>query len=117
MKDSNHFTKDSVIKEPNSKETIANIPVANAPTSKVSAIKVAVRPIAFFFSWLLILPIRFYQRFISPLTPPSCRFTPTCSQYAVEALRKHGPIKGLWLAVKRVLRCHPWGGSGYDPVP
>lgn len=66
---------------------------------------------------LLILPIRFYQRFISPLTPPSCRFTPTCSQYAVEALRKHGPLKGLWLAVKRLLRCHPWGGSGYDPVP
>ena len=66
---------------------------------------------------LLILSIRFYQRFISPLTPPSCRFTPTCSQYAVEALRKHGPLKGLWLAVKRLLRCHPWGGSGYDPVP
>jgi hypothetical protein len=66
---------------------------------------------------LLILPIRFYQRFISPLTPPSCRFTPTCSQYAVEALRKHGPLKGLWLAVRRLLRCHPWGGSGYDPVP
>ena len=70
--------------------------------------------------WLaevLILPIRFYQRFISPLTPPSCRFTPTCSQYAVEALRKHGPFKGLWLAVRRLLRCHPLGGSGYDPVP
>lgn len=66
---------------------------------------------------LLILPIRFYQRFISPLTPPSCRFTPTCSQYAVEALRKYGALKGLWLAVKRLLRCHPWGGSGYDPVP
>lgn len=66
---------------------------------------------------LLILPIRFYQRFISPLTPPSCRYTPTCSQYAVEALQKHGPVKGLWLAVKRILRCHPWGGHGYDPVP
>lgn len=66
---------------------------------------------------LLILPIRFYQLCISPLTPPSCRFTPTCSQYAVEALRKHGPIKGLWLAVWRILRCNPWGGSGYDPVP
>ena len=68
-------------------------------------------------TWLLILPIRFYQRCISPLTPPSCRFTPTCSQYAVEALRKYGPIKGSWLALKRLLRCHPWGGSGYDPVP
>ncbi len=65
----------------------------------------------------LILPIRFYQRFISPLTPPSCRFTPTCSQYAIEALRKHGPFKGLALAVWRILRCNPWGGSGYDPVP
>ena len=66
---------------------------------------------------LLILPIRFYQRFISPLTPPTCRFTPTCSQYAVEALQKHGPLKGSWLALKRLLRCHPCGGSGYDPVP
>lgn len=69
------------------------------------------------FSLLLIAPIRFYQRFISPLTPPSCRYTPTCSQYAVEAIRKHGPIRGLYLAVRRILRCHPWGGSGYDPVP
>lgn len=66
---------------------------------------------------LLILPIRFYQKFISPLTPPSCRYTPTCSQYAVEALRKHGPLKGMYLAVHRLLRCHPWGGHGYDPVP
>ncbi|MCI5451033.1 membrane protein insertion efficiency factor YidD [bacterium] len=65
----------------------------------------------------LILPIRFYQCCISPLTPPSCRFTPTCSQYAIEALRKHGPVKGLWLAIRRLLRCHPWGGHGYDPVP
>ena len=66
---------------------------------------------------LLQLPIRFYRGYISPLTPPSCRFTPTCSQYAIEALRKHGVIKGGWLAAKRILRCHPWGGSGYDPVP
>ena len=66
---------------------------------------------------ILILPVRFYQKFISPLTPPSCRFTPTCYQYAVEALRKHGPVKGLWLAIRRILRCHPRGGSGYDPVP
>lgn len=66
---------------------------------------------------LLILPIRFYQTFISPLTPPSCRFQPTCSQYAIEALRKHGAVKGLFLAVRRILRCHPWGGHGYDPVP
>lgn len=66
---------------------------------------------------MLILPIRFYQQFISPHTPPACRFTPTCSQYAVEALQKHGPIKGLYLSVRRILRCHPWGGHGYDPVP
>ena len=68
-------------------------------------------------AWLLIMFVRLYQRFISPLTPPSCRFTPTCSQYALEALRKYGPFKGSWLALKRLLRCHPWGGSGYDPVP
>ena len=66
---------------------------------------------------LLILLIRFYQKFISPLTPPACRYTPTCSQYAIEALQKHGPFKGLWLAIRRILRCHPWGGHGYDPVP
>lgn len=68
-------------------------------------------------SGLLILPIRFYQLCISPMFPASCRFTPTCSQYAIEALRKHGPLRGSWLAVRRILRCHPWGGSGYDPVP
>lgn len=67
--------------------------------------------------WLLTLPIRFYQLAISPHTPPSCRFTPTCSQYALEALRIHGPARGLWLALRRLARCHPWGGSGYDPVP
>ncbi|MBR5885798.1 MAG: membrane protein insertion efficiency factor YidD [Alistipes sp.] len=61
--------------------------------------------------------VRFYQICISPLKPATCRFTPTCSQYAIEALRKHGAIKGLWLTIKRIARCHPWGGSGYDPVP
>ena len=66
---------------------------------------------------LLILPIKIYQQCISRFTPPSCRFTPTCSQYAIEALRKHGVFKGLYLAIRRILRCHPWGGSGYDPVP
>ncbi|MBR1882525.1 MAG: membrane protein insertion efficiency factor YidD [Muribaculaceae bacterium] len=68
-------------------------------------------------SWLLILPIKGYQRFISPLTPPVCRFTPTCSHYAVQAIGKHGPFKGTWLAIKRIARCNPWGGGGYDPVP
>lgn len=66
---------------------------------------------------ILLLPIYFYKVCISPFTPPSCRFQPTCSQYAIEALRKHGPLRGSWLALKRILRCHPWGGSGYDPVP
>ena len=75
------------------------------------------RPLTDLLAKMLILPIRFYQKFISPLTPPSCRFTPTCSQYAIEALRKHGPFKGMYLAIRRILRCHPCGCSGYDPVP
>lgn len=66
---------------------------------------------------LMVALIRFYQKFISPLTPPSCRYTPTCSQYTLEAIKKYGPLKGLWLGIKRILRCHPWGGHGYDPVP
>lgn len=61
--------------------------------------------------------IWFYRHCISPLTPAACRYTPTCSQYAVEAIRKYGPSKGGWLALRRILRCNPWGGSGYDPVP
>lgn len=66
---------------------------------------------------LLVGLVRFYQGAISPHTPSSCRYTPTCSQYAVEALQKYGARKGTWLAIKRIARCHPWGGSGYDPVP
>lgn len=68
-------------------------------------------------TYLLLLPIRFYRGYISPMLPPACRFTPTCSQYAMEALQKHGPLKGLYLTIRRILRCHPWGGHGYDPVP
>ena len=86
-------------------------------TRLTDAIKNGFRAILRFIGWLLILPIRFYQKFISPLTPATCRFTPTCSHYAVEAIRKHGPFKGLALAIWRILRCNPWGGSGYDPVP
>jgi putative membrane protein insertion efficiency factor len=71
--------------------------------------------------YVLVFPllalVKLYQLCISPLKPPSCRFEPSCSQYAFEALRKHGPVKGLYLAVRRLLRCHPWGGHGYDPVP
>ena len=65
----------------------------------------------------LIALIRVYQWGISPLLGPKCRYTPTCSQYAVEALRKHGLLKGSWLAIRRVACCHPWGGHGIDPVP
>lgn len=61
--------------------------------------------------------IRIYQYAISPILGPKCRYTPTCSHYALEALQKHGPVKGLWLAVKRISSCHPWGGHGHDPVP
>ncbi|NQX80987.1 MAG: membrane protein insertion efficiency factor YidD [Flavobacteriaceae bacterium] len=64
-----------------------------------------------------ILLVRIYQLVISPLTPASCRYTPTCSQYTVEALKKHGLIKGGLLGLKRIFSCHPWGGSGHDPVP
>lgn len=67
--------------------------------------------------WLMVLPIKFYKGAISPMLPPACRYTPTCSVYAMEALMVHGPLKGSWLALKRICRCHPWGGSGYDPVP
>lgn len=79
------------------------------PDSKTILKRVLIFPFVFM--------IRFYQIVISPIFPPSCRFTPTCSQYALEAFYKHGPVKGLYLTVRRILRCHPWGGSGYDPVP
>jgi len=65
----------------------------------------------------LILLIRIYQYTISPYFPASCRYTPTCSSYGVDAIKKHGPFKGGWLTLKRFLSCNPWGGSGFDPVP
>lgn len=71
--------------------------------------KIWIAPFLFF--------IRVYQVTISPYTPSACRFQPTCSYYAVDALKKHGLFKGTWLAVKRISSCHPWGKSGYDPVP
>ena len=67
--------------------------------------------------WLLVTSLRFYQRFVSPAIPPSCRFTPSCSSYAIEALRLHGPLRGSWLTVRRLLRCAPWHPGGWDPVP
>lgn len=65
---------------------------------------------------ILIWIIKFYQAAISPLFPNSCRYTPTCSQYAIDAIQKYGILKGSWKAFKRILRCNPWGGCGYDPV-
>jgi len=69
------------------------------------------------FVALLIIPVKLYQWFLSPFLGASCRYTPTCSAYTIEALKKHGPIKGLWLSIKRILSCNPWGGHGHDPVP
>jgi uncharacterized protein len=66
---------------------------------------------------LAVLPIRFYRRCISPWTPATCRYHPTCSSYALEAILGHGVLRGGWLALRRILRCHPFGSSGYDPVP
>jgi hypothetical protein len=66
---------------------------------------------------VLVKLIRGYQLGISPLLPNSCRYTPSCSAYAAEAIRRHGAVRGSWLATRRLLRCHPWGGTGYDPVP
>jgi len=68
-------------------------------------------------TFILILPIKIYQIVISPLFPGSCRFDPTCSYYMIKALKIWGPFKGLWLGIKRISKCHPWGDFGYDPVP
>lgn len=67
--------------------------------------------------WLLILPIRGYRLILSPWLGHACRFQPSCSAYAIEALETHGPLRGLWLTLYRLARCNPWGGSGHDPVP
>ena len=75
------------------------------------------RKISQLLTYPFILLVRFYQVAISPLKPPTCRFSPTCSTYALEALKKYGLLKGGRLALRRIMRCPPWGGSGYDPVP
>lgn len=67
--------------------------------------------------FIFILPVKLYQWIISPLTPASCRHEPTCSNYTVEAINEWGPLRGIWLGIKRLSKCHPWGTSGYDPVP
>ena len=69
------------------------------------------------FSLPFIFIIWIYQKAISPLFPSTCRYTPTCSHYSIDALKKYGPIKGSWLSIKRILSCNPWGGCGHDPVP
>ena len=110
---SDQLTESSVIEERVKIALARIVEKATVSDANVAAYEAMKR----LLSYLLLLPIYFYRKCISPMTSPSCRFTPTCSQYAVEAIKKHGPFKGLYLAVKRILRCHPWGGSGYDPVP
>lgn len=91
------------------------------PKSKLKAF--IAKPLALFrlMAWLLkkllVGLLRFYQLFISPIKPPSCRFYPTCSSYAIEAVQSHGPFKGFWLAIKRLGKCHPWHPGGVDNVP
>ena len=67
--------------------------------------------------YILIAPIWLYQKLISPFFPSTCRFNPTCSNYAIDAIKLKGPCVGFWLALKRISKCHPWGGTGYDPLP
>lgn len=68
-------------------------------------------------AWFISLPVRFYRLVFSPWVGHGCRYQPTCSAYSLEALEKHGAVKGLYLTIRRIMRCHPWGGHGYDPVP
>ena len=76
-----------------------------------------VRPVRQWLRLLVVMPIRVYQWTISPILPRTCRFAPSCSEYTAEAILAHGPLTGVWLGLRRILRCHPWGGHGYDPVP
>ncbi len=76
-----------------------------------------IRNLDIFLRRVLIGFVRFYQKFISPLTPGSCRHIPTCSNYTIEAIMRHGIFRGTWMSIKRIARCNPWGTKGYDPVP
>ncbi|KAA8484147.1 hypothetical protein BDE36_3685 [Arcticibacter tournemirensis] len=80
-------------------------------------LKPVLRAIKWVLGWIFLVLIRLYQYLLSPLLGAACRFTPTCSQYGAEAIKKYGPFKGGWLTLKRLSRCHPWGGHGHDPVP
>jgi putative membrane protein insertion efficiency factor len=82
-----------------------------------STLKRAVALVLMPLGFALIVLIKIYQYMLSPLMPPTCRYLPTCSAYAAEAVQRHGAIVGAWLALRRLARCHPWGGHGYDPVP
>lgn len=83
----------------------------------VAQVRSALRPVGRVLAWPFIALIRVYQLVISPLTPPTCRYYPSCSSYALTALRRFGPLKGTWLAARRVLSCHPWAAGGVDYVP
>ncbi len=85
--------------------------------TKINFDQQSLKTILYILALPFLLLIKIYQVVISPWLGPKCRYTPTCSHYAAEALKKHGVFKGIWLAAKRISRCHPWGGSGYDPVP
>lgn len=84
---------------------------------KFAIMQCIVKTIYKLIGWVLLVPVYIYKYAISPFTPASCRHYPTCSEYALQAVKIHGPFKGFWLATKRISRCHPWGTSGYDPVP
>ncbi len=90
-------------------KTAKKVPTSHLIKSKYMLKKILIFP--------FIVLIKAYQSFISPLLKPSCRFTPTCSHYAIESLTKYGVFKGIILTIKRISKCHPWGKSGYDPVP
>jgi uncharacterized protein len=97
------------LEQHNHKENREDGTVTKAASSKFGILAI--------LSFPFIVLIKLYQWIISPWLGNKCRYTPTCSHYGIEAFKKYGPLKGFWLTLKRVARCHPWGGHGYDPVP